>query len=167
LISALILHDRKKVGRQIGLERRLIILHSGQLAAFALGEDRRLATAGQQQIQVHPTTLKASGDMARFGRVAASVQHLVLQFGGESRPLLCKNIQQGAEVRIPVLASSFRGGTEALFGVLAALDQVIQGANDVFVLRAIRWPGSLHFPIVRFSQKPNRPRDAACKLREN
>src|SRR4029077_20852188 len=108
--------------------------------------------------------LKAFGDVTRFGGVAAPAQHLVLKLGGESRPLLSKDIEQRPEVRIPVLASSFRSGAEALFGVFAGLDQIVQGSDDVFVLLghsfsfpnqiAIRWPVSLHFPIVCFSQNP-------------
>src|SRR5207253_11184977 len=97
-------------------------------------KDRGLATAGQEQVQVHPTTLKSSRDVARLGGVATPAQHLVLKLGTESRPLLSKDIQQGAKLPIPVLASPFRGSTEALFGVLAGLDQIVQGADDVFVL---------------------------------
>ncbi len=61
----------------------------------------------------------------------------------------------------PISNLAIIGRLDILF---AGLDQIVQGSDDVFVLLghsfsfpnqiAIRWPVSLHFPIVCFSQNP-------------
>src|SRR5436190_4300142 len=126
--AVLLADHRADIGRQILLQRLLIGPLGGVLAAFALVEDGMLVHPGDRRADIDPEAMQLPGRRAAVLRIAAQLADFLLQLPGAEPAALGLLLEKCLELRV---LDRVHASAKALLAVLAGLDQVVKGADDI------------------------------------
>src|SRR5438067_9742307 len=129
--AVLLADHRADIGRQILLQRLLIGPLGGILTAFTLIKDGMLVHPGDRGADIDPEAVQLPGHGAAVLGIAAQFPDFLLQLRGAEPAALGLLLEKRLQRRV---LDRVGAGAEPLLAVLAGLDQVVNGADDIVAI---------------------------------